>query len=627
MCGIAGAITFKGKTESSILEEMIQTLKNRGPDNQNIFKKEINDVEVGLAHARLSIIDLTNGASQPMSFQQYTIVFNGEIYNYWEIRSELIKCGHKFLTQSDTEVVIHAFYQWKEEAVHKFIGMFAFVLLDEKEQKIYLFRDRAGVKPLYYFWNQTSFIFGSELKAILKHPHFEKILNHDAVGYYFKMGYVPNPLSIYKNTYKLNPGHFAVLDLKTAAFIIKKYWNSLDYFQKPKLSINYDDAKNEVEQLLISSCNYRMIADVPIGIFLSGGYDSTAVAALLQKDKTETLKTFTVGFDEGNNEAPFANQIAKFIGTDHYEYICTSKDAQDIIPQLPYHFDEPFDDSSAIPTLLVSKIARSQVKVALSADAGDELFAGYNSYRSLIKNINFLKRIEFADNKLLGKLLVTFSEFFLDESFLSQRIHYLGKLYLDNKEFRAAMIQEGAQSLSFKIYKHLIPTINYPRNLMLFDQLLLSDPVSVGQAVDYNLYFPNDILTKVDRASMAVSLEGREPLVDHRLFEFTAQLPTAYKFDGITSKKILKDIVHHFIPKELMDRPKTGFSLPVSNWLRGDLSYLIDEYLNECSIQDTGFFDPKYVKHLLKLFRHDRNPYQTIIWRILQFQMWHKTWI
>lgn len=627
MCGIAGAILFNGKTEPRLLEEMIFTLRHRGPDNQNILKKEINGIDIGLAHARLSIIDLTDSAKQPMSFQQYTIVFNGEIYNYKEIKLELIKHGHKFQTNSDTEVIIHAFDYWKEKAIDRFVGMFAFALLDEKEQKVYFYRDRAGVKPLYYYWDNSSFIFASELKAIIKHTKFNKVINDQAVGYYFKMGYIPSPLTIYNDTFKINPGHFAELNLSTKEIKIKQYWNSLDYYQQSKLKINYQDAKEEIEKLLISSCNYRMIADVPVGVFLSGGYDSAAVAAVLQKDRTEKIKTFTIGFEEANNEAPFAKLTAKHLGTDHYEYICTPNEAQDIIPLLPYYFDEPFADSSAIPTILVSKIARSNVNVALSADAGDELFAGYDSYRSLIRNVQLLKKINFADNKLSGKLLMTFSKLLHNESFLSQKIHYLGKLFLQQKEFRAAMIQEGAQSMFINIYNHLLPNINYPPDLHNYNQLLMNDPISVGQAVDYNLYFPNDILTKVDRASMAVSLEGREPLVDHRLFEFTAQLPINYKFDGYTPKKILKDIVHDYIPKEIMNRPKAGFSLPISNWLRGNLSDLLYEHLNEKSINNTGYLDAKYVSHLLKLFKNEKNPYQTTIWKILQFQMWHKQWI
>ena len=627
MCGITGAISFNGKTELSDLREMILTLRHRGPDNQNIIQRNINGVDIGFAHSRLSIIDLSDAASQPMSFHQYTIVFNGEVYNYKEIRAELEKIGHNFQTHSDTEVVIHAFDQWKEAAVHKFIGMFAFVLLDEKEQKVYLYRDRAGIKPLHYYWENTVLIFGSELKAILKHPLFKKVINNQSVGYYFKMGYVPSPLTIYNDTFKIDPGHFALLNLKTKQLEIKQYWNSIDYFKQPKLKISYSDAKEEIKQLLISSCNYRMVADVPVGVFLSGGYDSTAVAAILQKDRTEKLKTFTIGFEEGNNEAPYARHTAGYLGTDHYEYICTTKEAQDIIPELPYYFDEPFSDSSAIPTLLVSRLAKSKVTVALSADAGDEIFAGYNSYRSLNRHISLLNKIKLVDNRFTGKFLENISKLFNTESFVTQQIHYLGKLLAERPNYRASLIQEGAQSLSIKIYKNLINRLIYPKNVHFLDQNLFGDPISVGQAVDFNFYFHNDILTKVDRATMAVSLEGREPLVDHRIFEFVAQLPIEYKFDGVTSKKILKEIVYDYIPKEMMNRPKTGFSLPISSWLRGDLSYLLDENLNKKLIDKTGFLNSEYVDHLLNLFKVRKLHNESLIWNILQFQMWYNRWM
>ena len=409
--------------------------------------------------------------------------------------------------------------------------------------------------------------------------------------------------------------------------LIQQYWNPIDFYQKPKLIIDYKEAKSALMQLLFSSCKYRMVADVPVGIFLSGGFDSTAVAAILQKNSKERLKTFTIGFEEGNNEAPYAAQIAKFLGTEHYEYYCTTKEAQEIIPRLPFFFDEPFSDSSAIPTLLVSKFARSKVKVALSADGGDELFAGYESYRSLLRNAKLLEKLKFVDNKFSGHLLMLLSQLLNRENLLTHRIYYLGKLLVQDRKFRFSSLQEGAQSTFIKIFNRLVPSLSYPDNLMNISNMNIKDPISVGQLVDYILVFPNDLLTKVDRASMAVSLEGREPLVDHRLFEFVAQLPVEFKFDGVTSKKILKDIVYEYIPKELMDRPKTGFSLPISNWLRNDLSYLIEEYLNEKSIKDSGYMDSKYVTHLVHSFKKEKNPYQTIVWRILQFQMWYKEWM
>ena len=626
MCGITGAISFIGKTEFSDLKQMVLTLAHRGPDNQNIVQRSVGAVDIGLCHARLSIIDLTDAASQPMSFLHLTIVFNGEIYNFREIRADLEKLGHQFHTHSDTEVVLHAFAQWKEAAVHKFIGMFAFVLLDEKQHKLFLFRDRAGIKPLHYYWDHRTLIFGSELKAILKHPSFKKHIDDQAVGSYFKMGYVPCPSTIYRDTFKISPGHYAVLNLNTRQFEIRQYWNSIDYFQRPKLNISYEDAKAEIVLLLISSCNYRMIADVPVGVFLSGGYDSTAVAAILQKERTEKLKTFTIGFEEGNNEAPYAKQTAEYLGTDHLEYYCTPREAQDLIPELPYYFDEPFSDSSAIPTLLVSRLAKSKVTVALSADAGDELFAGYDSYRSLYRNVHLLKLTKYLNKHLTANIAERFSNLLKSESFLAQKLLYLRKVLLKRPQLRASLIHQGAQSLAYRIYENLMMNIAYPTDGLELNQDLFNDPISVGQAIDYNLYFPNDILTKVDRATMAVSLEGREPLVDHRLFEFVAQLPIEYKFDGTVSKKLLKDIVHDYVPKDMMDRPKRGFSVPIDSWLKGDLLPLLNDIYNEKKLKQTGFFNVAYALQLKKLFLNGKLHASSIIWKLLQFHLWHDQW-
>jgi asparagine synthase (glutamine-hydrolysing) len=499
--------------------------------------------------------------------------------------------------------------------------------LDERDYKVYLYRDRAGVKPLHYYFRNNVFLFGSELKSLLKHPSFKKSINERAVGLYFKLGYVPSPWTIYKDTYKIHPGHFAVLNLKNKKLDIIQYWNSLDYCQRPKLNISYEEAKQEIKKLLVSCCNYRMVADVPVGVFLSGGFDSSAVTAILQSDRTEKLKTFTIGFRDGVDEAPFAKKTAEFLGTDHYEYNCTSKEAQDIIPELPVYFDEPFADSSSIPTLLVSRLARTQVKVALSADAGDELFAGYNSYISLYNNINFLKKIGLFDHKVVGVMLKKMSSLFNKESFFTQRMHYLGYILTNKSNIRASLLQEGAQSLSTQIFKELVRGIHYPDNLLFYNQELFGDPISVGQAVDYNLVFHNDLLTKVDRAAMAVSLEGREPLVDHRLYEFVSQLPIEYKFEDLNRKKIFKEIVYEYIPEQLINRPKQGFTLPISTWLRGDLVHLLEENLNEKAVARSGFLNSKYVGHLLKLFKNQKLHDEFTIWKIFQFQMWFNTWM
>ena len=348
----------------------------------------------GLGHRRLSIIDLSNAASQPMQFENLYIVFNGEIYNYNEIRDELIAKGHQFSTHSDTEVILHAFKEWGNKCVDRFIGMFAFVIYDKLQQKVFCVRDRAGVKPFFWYHKKGLFLFASELKAFHQHPGFEKEMNTDAVAAFMQYGYVPTPHCIFNDTYKLQPGHTLTLDLQTEKIAIEKYWDVLDFYNKPKLTISLPDAITETERILEKAFQYRMVADVPVGVFLSGGYDSTCVTALLQKNSTSKINTFTIGVhDKGLNEAPFAKATADHLGTNHTEYYCTSHEALEIVPDLPFYYDEPFADSSAIPTTLVSKLARQKVTVALSADAGDEIFAGYNKYDYIARVKNKIDKV------------------------------------------------------------------------------------------------------------------------------------------------------------------------------------------------------------------------------------------
>jgi len=627
MCGICGIIKFNGIVDPIDLSNMIGTLSHRGPDNTSISILKNEKASIGFAHARLSIIDLSEEANQPMVYSKYHIVFNGEIYNFREIRDELIKFGHKFILDSDTEVILHAFEEWGTKCVDHFIGMFVFVIYDADHNKVYFFRDRAGIKPLFYYFKNDMLIFGSELKVLMAHPEFKKEINSASVGLYFKFGFVPSPLSIFKDTYKLNPGSFATLSLNNKEISYEKYWSVETFYNKSKSPKKYEEAREELHNLLISSCEYRMVADVPVGVFLSGGYDSTAVAAILAKNNRGKLKTFTIGFEEGNNEAPFAKEIAEFLGTEHTEFICTTKEAQDLIPDLPYYYDEPFADSSAIPTMLVSKLAKKHVTVALSADAGDELFCGYNGYRSIDRNIKTLAKFSWLNDRVTSFILASLSIFLKRESFLSHKINSLISILKVKGEQRVSVLHEQMQSLSSNTFKGLLRNIDYPENVLVENGSLFNDSLSVAMAIDYKNYLQNDILTKVDRATMSASLEGREPFVDHRILEFSAQLPIEYKFDGIQTKRILKDIVHKYIPKAMMDRPKTGFSLPIYSWLRDDLSFLLEEYLNDKALEETGIFNISYVDSLLVQFKNRKLHDESIIWKILQFQMWFKLWI
>lgn len=629
MCGITGFVDFSNTSKIDLLESMVQTLNHRGPDD---FGAEILDVEkfnIGFGQTRLSIIDLSSGGHQPFHYNSFSMVFNGEIYNYKEIKDELINLGHQFVSASDTEVVLHAVSEWGLESVNKFIGMFVYVIFDRNKNSISLSRDRAGIKPIYYFQSEEVFLFGSELKAIMAHPKFEKQIDEKVLPGYFQHGYIAAPYSIFKNCYKLEPGHHLILDLQNKKTKNIKYWDVFDFYKKPKLKITYDEAKEKLHSLLISACDYRMVADVPVGVFLSGGYDSTAVIAILQADQNSKLKTFTIGFEEGNNEAPFAKKTSEYFGTDHTEYICTTEEAQKLICELSYFFDEPFGDSSAIPTTLVSKLAKEKVTVALSADAGDEIFCGYNSYYEMAGN---LKKIDKIPNALkpfasyIGNNVL--EKFDSGDNVNIYKISSALKSANKNTNIQAKNIfqksnEKPSTYLNQFFKKNVIP---YQSSFDI-DSENFQHPIEVAMAIDYKTYLQNDILTKVDRCTMSVSLEGREPFLDHRIIEFVAQLPFDFKYKDGVGKRILKDIVHEYIPKEMMDRPKTGFNLPINKWLRGDLKYLIETHMNPESLAASGLFNVPFITDQIDKFKSNKLHYTPIIWYMLMFQMWYKKWM
>ena len=630
MCGIAGFIDFGKKSSAEMLRNMVGTMQHRGPDDSGIDIFENNEALIGFGQARLSIIDLSAAGHQPMHFKHLSIVFNGEIYNYKEIKAELLNKGRTFNTQTDTEVILQSFDEWGKSCVHRFIGMFAFVIYDRNTNSILACRDRAGVKPFYYYRKDNLILFGSELKAIMAHPQFKKIIDESVLPNYFQYGYIAAPYTIFKNTHKLQPGHYLELDLGSQELKLEKYWDLRSFYVKPRLTLDYQEIKEEVKSLMQSSFDYRMVADVPVGVFLSGGYDSTAVTAMLQSKSSRALKTFTIGFEEGNNEAPFARETAHFLGTDHTEYICTTKEAQEIIPTLPFYFDEPFGDSSSIPTILVSKLAKQHVTVALSADAGDEIFGGYQSY---FKLASYMKNIEQLPNLAKGSWTKKTASYILNNKLISDSIfvHQVGGVLdvmsLDNNAQTAALFKYMAEKPKGYIANIFKKKINSRPSSFNMDTRDFQNPLEVAMCIDFNSYLPNDILTKVDRATMSVSLEGREPLLDHRLASFVAQIPLTYKTDGITGKKILKDIVHDYVPKEMMDRPKSGFSLPIYSWLRGDLSYLIDEFLSEEALKKSDLFNVDFLLGEIKKFKQNKLHYNPIIWHLLMFQMWYNKWM
>jgi len=628
MCGICGFIDFKFQSNIEILTKMVSTLEHRGPDDKGSDVYSFDYASIGLGHTRLSILDLSPAGHQPMNYEHLSIVFNGEIYNFNEIKEELLELGHKFNSKSDTEVILHAFLEWGNACVSKFIGMFAFLILNKKTLEVTIVRDRAGVKPLFYYWHDGLFLFASELKAFHQHPRFIKKINENAVHQYMDFGYIPSPYCIFEHCEKLVPGHILTFSITKKTFEIIKYWDVNDYYRLPRLNIPYNEAQIEVEKILHSAFEYRMVSDVPVGVFLSGGYDSTAVAAMLQSGKTNKLKTFTIGFEEGNNEALFARKIAEYIGSSHFENYCTTKEAQEIIPDLPYYYDEPFADSSAIPTILVSKKAKKNVTVALSADGGDEVFAGYIIYKTFIKNLKLINKIPKNLRNRVSDIIKA-SDFLIPDHIygLKHKLNTLSKVLSVDKKFLYQELFRGyfiiGSSIKNKLFKK---SYQNQQTAFDFDFTNFSDSISVPLAIDYFTYLQNDILTKVDRATMSVSLEGREPFLDHRIIQYVAQLPREFKY-GVSQKRILKDIVHKYVPKELMDRPKSGFSLPIYTWLKKDLYFLLEDNLNKATIESSGLFNSNYVEKLRNKFLKRRLYDPIIIWKLVQFQMWYKKWM
>jgi asparagine synthase (glutamine-hydrolysing) len=632
MCGIAGFVDFKKQTSEEILALMSCAVEHRGPDGQGTFYTNIANATIGLGHRRLSIIDLSSSANQPMHYDGLHLIFNGEIYNYEEIRNRLLERGHKFHTHSDTEVILHSWREWGAEAIHQWHGMFAIAMWDEKENEVICIRDRAGVKPLNYYWNDRLFIFGSELKSLTSHPYFKKEINRNAVASFLQYACVSYPHTIYQNTYKLPPGHLLKFNLSTQQYGVSQYWNVYDYYNKPKLTISLREAIDETEKILDRSFQYRMVSDVPVGVFLSGGYDSSCVTALLQKKSLEKIKTFTIGTSDKLDEAPYAKQIAQHLGTDHTEYYCTPAEALDIIPELPYYYDEPFADSSAIPTILVSRLARKNVTVALSADAGDEIFAGYNRYDYLFRYGKKLSSIPSPLRRLTAAAM---------ESISSDKIPYLR--HKQNFHSRYDKLKNLLSDPSpAELLKNLNQVFTAKEIELIFNEPIFElvtshsstelkggfdDPLAYMMAIDYETYMVDDILQKVDRATMSVSLEGREPFLDQDIIEWAAQLPSEYKYYKGEKKYLLKQIVHKYIPKEIMERPKMGFGIPIERWLSHELKGLVQEYLGEESLGQHGLFNIKSVQGIVSDFYNGRKEKHLKIWYLLMFQMWYRKWM
>jgi len=636
MCGIAGIWSRSSKNEiKSILSMMSSTLASRGPDSSGEWVEP--NSKVGFAHRRLSIMDITDAGSQPMcsSDGRWVITFNGEIYNHLILRKEIQSTFKWFNWRgcSDTETLLVAIQHWGvERTLSKINGMFAFGLWDNSLQRIYLVRDRMGEKPLYYGRCGSAFLFGSELKALAVHPQWQGEIDRDALALFMRYNHVPSPHSIYRGIKKLPPAHYVVIrDQGREVGPAQSYWSlaevsSSGVNQSKSVDVSEETLLEELDQLLRDAVGLRMLADVPLGAFLSGGYDSTMIVALMQAQSSRRVKTFSIGNEDVElDEAKHAAAVAKYLGTDHTDLYVTAQDALLVIPKLPQIFDEPFADSSQIPTLLVSQLARRDVTVALSGDGGDELFGGYNRHVVGPRIWRNARRIPSAMRRLFGRQLSRLVE----KENNGYRKYFPNQLQypdLDLKLSKLAAALETKDGLAFydQLRAHwkesnvvLGSSLHLP-----YGQLPNVDLLHQMIYQDMKTYLSDDILTKVDRASMAVSLEARVPFLDHRLIEFSWRVPSQFKVRDGKGKWLLREILDRYVPRSLMDRPKQGFGIPIAQWLRDPLRDWAESLLNETRMQQEGYLNSKLVRTVWENHLAGRGNREHDLWCVLMFQAW-----
>lgn len=627
MCGICGIIQHSGniRIEEDALRRMCGLMRHRGPDDEGVYMNGSGKPAVGLGHRRLNIIDLSSAGHQPMSNEDGSIwiVFNGEVYNFQEFRPSLVSRGHKFRSNSDTEVVIHLYEEHGEDCLKYISGMFAFAIWDEKKGSLFCARDRPGKKPFLYTNRNGRFCFASEFESLLSCGSTDKSVNSEALYYYFTFGYIPAPLTIYQDIFKLPPAHSLVL--KDGQITLKKYWE-LDF--SLKRAISQKEAAEEVLRLLREAVKVRMYSDVPLGAFLSGGVDSSAVVGLMSELSSKRVKTFSIGFEESDySELKFARTIARKFNTEHNEFIVRPR-ALEILPLLVQRYGEPYADSSCVPTYYVSRETRRFVTVALNGDGGDELFAGYDRYQAMVLASKFqdmpvfFRRLISSCALLLPDSLDSKNNFRRIKRFIAaagmpflQR--YLKWISIMDDELKLWLLNPGfLKSVSLaNPSKFLSPCFGNDRGAAIVDSLLQADT---------RTYLPNDLLVKVDIVSMANSLEARSPFLDHRLMEFAASLPEEYKIHGQVKKYILKKAIGGFIPKENIYRRKMGFGVPIGRWLRGELQDYMRENLLSTRSLSRGYYRPDVVKDMITMHVSGRRDLAFQLWSMLMLELWHQ---
>ena len=625
MCGIYGILNFnKGPVDQDVLKAMSDVLKHRGPDDEGIY---IN-ANVGLGHRRLAIIDLDTG-HQPMHNEDKTIsiVFNGEIYNFKDLKQDLEKKGHRFSTKSDAEVIIHLYEDYGTGCLKYLRGMFAFALWDGKKEKLFLARDRLGQKPLCYTEKNNQFIFASEIKAVLKVPGIQKKVNLEAMHHYLTYQYVPSPSTMFEGIKKLPPAHFLVWE--KGKITIARYWE-LDF--QTKVNMAQEDYERHIFNLLEESVKLRLISDVPVGAFLSGGIDSTIIVGIMAKLLTKPIKTFSIGFEErAYNELKFAGIAAKHFGTDHHEFI-VKPDVLKILPKLIWHYNEPFADSSAIPTYYVAQKTREHVTVALNGDGGDECFGGYPRYQA-VKLAQFFDKIpDCLGKKFMGAVANSLPESSEQKTLLRRTKRFFQTLTLSPGKRYIHWISSFDNERKNRLYSHdmkkAVGNIDSCHILEdIYSKIDSPDFLDKTFYVDIMSYLPDDLLVKVDIAAMANSLEARSPFLDHKLMESCAAMPSNLKLKGFTGKYILKKTFKDILPQQILRRKKMGFGVPISRWFRNELKdYLSGTLLDNISLK-RSYFNQNYVKQLLGEHSQGRCDHGTRLWALLNLELWHRMFI
>lgn len=614
MCGICGYMA-PGKLEPEQLWKMNNTMYHRGPNDGGILQLRQGAKEVGMAQRRLSVLDLSELGHQPMTSGdgRYSIVYNGEIYNFKVLRKKLEERGYRFRSACDTEVVLNAYMQWGRSCFQKFNGMFAVAIYDQTEKKLLLARDRIGKKPLYYYWDAGHFVFGSELKPIMEYPYFKRKISKDRIGDYLCNKYLAAPLCIFENTYKMLPG--TVLEYQDGQIQVSRYWDAADEYDKHSQGFDHSwkGCIGRLDRLLHKAVLQRLAADVPVGAFLSGGIDSTIVTAIAQKYSDTPVHTYSIGFyDKERNEAPFAAEIAKYLGTDHHEHYVGEQDIIELIADLPVYFDEPFSDSSQLPTMLVSKYASRDITVALSGDGGDELFCGYKMYdwTWIAQHLDRFGKLADALPGMDALKKICPPEL---RAFLNNRAEGTKtQLFID------VMTEEAEKLLG------CIGTVKFRQE----EKLDMPDWQVRRMLLDMQTYLPDEILAKTDRASMKYSLEVRCPLLDYRLVEHSFCIPQKYKYYLFHKKYILKQEAYRYVPKSLLDRPKKGFGVPLRKWLRTVLKDEVARYADSVILKKQDIFHPSAVQALIvKQGRSDKIMYSSMLWSFYIFQKWYQRYM